>query len=43
MINGDNDFQKASDDALNYQSIETQPEKISKIKAYISKYSLEGK
>ena len=31
ITNGDNDFQKALDDALNYQNIETYPERISKI------------
>ena len=31
ITNGDNDFQKVLDDALNYQNIETYPEKISKI------------
>ena len=42
IINGDNTFQKALDDALNYQSIETHPERISKIKPYISKYNWKG-
>ena len=42
MINGDNDFQNALDDALNYQTIETHPERISKIKSYINKYNWEG-
>ena len=41
--NGDNDFQKALDDALNYQNIETHPERISKNKPYISKYNWERK
>ena len=31
ITNGDNDFQKVLDDALNYQNIETYPERISKI------------
>ena len=35
IINGDNDFQKALDDALNYQNIETHRERISKIKPYV--------
>ena len=39
IINGDNDFQNALDDALNYQNIETHTESISKIKPYISKYN----
>ena len=42
MINGDNDFQNALDDALNYQTIETHPERISKIKPYINKNNWEG-
>ena len=37
IINGDNTFQKALDDALNYQSIETHPERISKIKPRLEK------
>ena len=31
ITNADNDFRKALDDALNYQNIETYPERISKI------------
>ena len=42
IINGDNDFQNALHDALNYQNIETHPERISKINPYISKYNWEG-
>ena len=42
IINGDSDFQNALGDALNYQNIETHPERISKIKPYISKYNWEG-
>ena len=42
IINGDNDFQKALNDALNYQNIKTHQERISKIKPYISKYNWEG-
>ena len=38
IINGDNSFQNARNDALNYRTIETHPERISKIKAYIDKY-----
>ena len=41
-ITNDNDFQNALNDALNYQNIETQPERISKIKPYIIKYNWEG-
>ena len=37
IINGDNDFQNALNEALNYQNIETHPERISKIKLYISR------
>ena len=43
IINGANDFQKALGDALNYQNIETHPERISKTKPYISKYNWERK
>ena len=35
IINGDNDFQNALDDALNYQNIEKDPQIISKLKPYI--------
>ena len=42
IINGDNGFQNALDDALNYQTIETNPERISKLKPYINKYNWEG-
>ena len=41
IINGDNCFQNALDDALNYQNIETYPERISKSKPYISKCNWE--
>ena len=36
IINGDNCFRNVLDDALNYQNIETYPERISKSKPYIS-------
>ena len=39
IINGDNDFQNALNEALNYQNIETHPERISKLKPYINKYN----
>ena len=40
IINNNNiDFQNALDDALNYQIIETHPERISKLKPYINKYN----
>ena len=42
IINGDSDFQNALNDALNYQNIETHPERISKLKPYINKYNWEG-
>ena len=42
IISGDNDFENALDDALNYQNIEIHPEKISKLKAYINKYNWKG-
>ena len=41
IIDG-NDFQKALNDALKYQNIETHPERISKIKPYIGKYIWKG-
>ena len=42
IINGDNNYQKALDDALNYQNIERDPQIISKIKPYIDKYDWKG-
>ena len=42
IINGDNDFQNALDDALNYQNIERHPQRISKIKPYVNKYIGKG-
>ena len=42
IINGDADFEDALDDALNYQTIEKDPQKISKLKPYIKKYNWEG-
>ena len=39
IINDDNSFQNALNDALDYQNIETNPQRISKIKPYISKYN----
>ena len=42
IINNDNSFENALDDALNYQTIETHPERISKLKPYINKYNWEG-
>ena len=40
--NNNNDFQNALDDALNYQIIESNPQRISKLKPYINKYNWEG-
>ena len=45
MINNNNYyyyFQNALDDALNYQTIETHPTRISKLKSYVNKYDWEG-
>ena len=42
IINRDNTFQKALDNALNYQKIETHPERIWNIVPYNSKYNWEG-
>ena len=42
IISGDNDFENALDDALNYQNIKTNPERISKLKPYINKCNWEG-
>ena len=36
IISGDNDFENALDDALDYQNIETGPQRISKLKPHIS-------
>ena len=41
IINGDNNFQNVLDDALNYQNIERDLQKISKLKTYINKYNWE--
>ena len=40
IINNDNSFQNALDDALNYQTIKTNPERISTLKSYINKYNI---
>ena len=39
IINGDNNFQNALDDALNNQNIEKDPQRKSKLKPYINKYN----
>ena len=41
IINNNNSFQNALNDALNYQIIETNPERISKLKLYINRYNPE--
>ena len=40
--NNNNDFQNALDDSLNYQNIEKDPERISKLKPYINNYNWKG-
>ena len=40
--NNNNNFQNALDDALHYQTNETHPERISKLKSCINKYNWEG-
>ena len=42
IINGDNGFQHALDDALNYQTIEKDPQRISKLKPYTNKFIWKG-
>ena len=44
MINNNNniDFQNALDDALDYQTMEKDPQRISKLKAYINKCNWKG-
>ena len=42
IINNNNDFQYALDDALDYQTIEKDPQRISKLKLYINKYNWRG-
>ena len=42
IINSDNSFQNALGDALNYQNIKTNPERISKLKPCINKYNWKG-
>ena len=41
IIDGDKPFQNALNDALNYQSIEKDPQRIAKIEPYISTYNWE--
>ena len=40
--NNNNNFQNALDDALNYQPIESIPQRISKLEPYINKYNWKG-
>ena len=42
IINNNNSFQNAFNDALNHQTIETNPERILKLKPYINRYNWEG-
>ena len=42
LINNNNSFQNALDDALDFQNIEKHPERISKLKPYINKYNWKG-
>ena len=42
IINGNNDFQNALDDALDYQTIEKDPQRISKLKPSINNYNWKG-
>ena len=42
IININNNFEDALNDALNYQNIDLRPERISKLKPYINKYNWEG-
>ena len=39
IISGNNNFQNALNDALNYQNIETYQERVSNLKPYINKYN----
>ena len=40
--NNNNEFKNALDDAINYQTIEKHPERVSKLKPYINKYNWKG-
>ena len=39
ITNKENCFQNVLDDALNYQTIKANPERISKLKAYLNQYN----
>ena len=41
IISKDNCFQNALNDSLDYQTIKTHPERISKLKPYINQYNWE--
>ena len=43
IINGDNCFQNALNDALNYQNIKKDPQRKATVTCYMSKYNWEGK
>ena len=42
IINNDNSFQNTLDDALNYETIETHPKRILKLKPCINKFNWKG-
>ena len=42
IISGDTDFDDALNDALNYQNIERDPQRIAKLRPYINKCNWEG-
>ena len=42
VIKNNNNFQNALNDALNYHTIENNPQRISKLKPYIDNYNWEG-
>ena len=42
IISGDNDFENTLHDALNYETIEKIPQRISKLNPYINKYNWKG-
>ena len=43
IFDGDNCFQNALNDALDYQRIKKDPQEISKIRSYISQYNWKEK
>ena len=42
IIDGDSYFQNALNDALNYKNIKKDPQRISKIRSYISQYTVDS-